>query len=92
MRQALNGDVTFWGALIMSQVVPTQWEQWAFLAFAAFIVYRNYKELEKDEQSKTDLDNTGRGKSGCANGTCEQSCKPKQPRNRTKAITVPSKE
>jgi hypothetical protein len=90
MKNANNANVTFWGSLIMSQTSPNIWGQVFFMAFAAFILYRVYKE--DNEQSKTDLDNTGRGESGCTNGTCEQPCKPKQPRNRTKAAQVPSKE
>ena len=92
MKQANNGNVTFWGCLIMSQTAPNIWVSWAFLMLAAYTVYRFGKEVNKDEQSKTDLDNSGRGEHGCANGACEQSCKPKQRRNRTKAAEVPSQE
>ena len=90
MKVANNANVTFWGALIMSQTSPNIGGQWIFLAFAAFVVYRVYKE--DNEQSKINLDDARRGESGCANGTCEQSCQPKQRRNRTKAAEVPSKE
>ena len=90
MKPANNRNVTFWGCLIMSQTAHTIWVSWIFLALAAWIVYKESKEAY--EQSKTDLDNSGRGEHGCANGACEQSCKPKQRRNRTKAAEVPSQE
>ena len=90
MNQASKYDTDFWGLIICSYLTPNIWIG-AFLALlAVFPLYKGIKE--RDEQSKTNLDNNGRGESGCTNGTCEQSCKPKQPRNRTKAAQVPSKE
>jgi hypothetical protein len=86
MKVANNANVTFWGALIMSQTAPHIWAQWFFLAFAAFIVYRVYKE--DDEQRKTDLDNAGRGEHGCANGACKQSSQPEQPSDSAKTTKV----
>ena len=92
MKQANNSNVTFWGCLIMSQTAHNIWVSWAFLMLAAYTVYRFTKEELKNEQGQTDLDNSGRGEHGCTNGTCEQSCQPKQRRNRTKTTQVPSKE
>ena len=40
---------------------------------------------ETIEQSKTNLDNPGRGSTHCTDGPCEQSCQPEQCRNSTKA-------
>lgn len=41
-----------------------------------------------DEQSKTNLGNTGCGKSGCVHGTCEQSCKSGQQNDGTQTSQV----
>ena len=90
MNQASKYDVDFWGLIICSYVTPTQW---LGLVLAVLAIYPLYKSIkERNEQSKTNLDDTGRGEHGCANGACEQPCKPKQRRNRTKAAEVPSKE
>lgn len=83
-------DVDFWGLIIIANLSPNVWIGALLSILAIYPLYKSIKE--RDEQSKTNLDNTGRGESGCANGACEQSCKPKQPRNRTKATQVPSKE
>ena len=90
MRLASKHDVDFWGLIICSYVVNNIWIG-AFLALLA--LYPLYKSIkERDEQSETYLDNTGRGEPSCTNGACEQPCKPKQRRNRTKAAEVPSQE
>lgn len=83
-------DVDFWGLIIIANLSPNVWIGTLLSILAIYPLYKSIKE--RDEQSKTNLDNTGRGESGCTNGACEQSCKPKQPRNRTKATQVPSKE
>ena len=41
-----------------------------------------------DKQSKTNLGNTGCGKSGCVHGTCEQSCKSGQQNDGTQTSQV----
>ena len=83
-------DVDFWGLIIISNLTSNVW---IGLALSILAIYPLYKSLkERNEQSETNLDDTRRGESGCANGTCEQPCKPKQPRNRTKTAQVPSKE
>lgn len=86
LKQANNYNVTFWGCLIMSQVVANIYVAWAFLAFAAFQTIRAYKQ--SNEQSKTDLGNSGCGESCGVHGSCEQSDKPKQRRVRTKTTPV----
>ena len=90
MNQASKYDVDFWGLIVCSYLTPNQW---IGLAMAIVAIYPLYKSIkERNEQSETNLDDTRRGESGCANGTCEQSCQPKQRRNRTKAAEVSSKE
>ena len=90
MNQASKYDVDFWGLIICSYSVDNLWIGTVLAILAIFPLYKSIKE--RNEQSKTNLDNAGRGESGCTDGACEQSCQPKQPRNRTKADEVPSKE
>lgn len=72
MRQASKYDVDFWGLIICSYLTPHVWLG-IFLALLA--IYPLYKSIkERDEQSETNLDNSGRGKSSCKDGTGEQSC------------------
>ena len=90
MNNASKYDVDFWGLIIIANLTPNPWIGLGLSLLAGYPLYKSIKE--RNEQSETNLDNTGRGESGCTNGTCEQPCKPKQPRNRTKAAQVPSKE
>jgi len=90
MNNASKYDVDFWGLIICSYLVNNIWIGLALSILAIYPLYKSIKE--RNEQSETNLDNTGRGESGCTNGTCEQSSQPKQRRNRTKAAEVPSKE
>lgn len=88
MRQASKYDVDFWGLIICSYLTPIQW---LGLVLAVLAIYPLYKSIkERNEQSETNLDNSERGEPSCTNGACEQPCKPKQRRNRTKAAEVPS--
>ena len=90
MSNASKDDVDFWGLIISSYVVHNEVIATILAVLALYPLYKSIKE--RNEQSETNLDNSGRGESGCANGACEQSCQPKQRRNRTKAAEVPSKE
>ena len=90
MNQASKYDVDFWGLIIVSNLTPNIWIGTTLSLLALYPLYKSIKE--RNEQGQTNLDNNGRGEHGCTNGACEQSCKPKQPRNRTKAAQVPSKE
>ena len=90
MNNASKYDVDFWGLVMVANLSPNVWIGLILSILAIYPLYKLIKE--RDEQSETNLDNTKRGESGCTNGACEQSCKPKQPRNRTKTAQVPSKE
>lgn len=90
MKLATTSDVNFWGLIILATLTPNVWFSGIFTVLAAWNLYLIFKG--NNEQSETNLDNGGRGESGCTDGTCKQPCKPKQPRNRTKAAEVPSKE
>ena len=90
MTNASKYDVDFWGLIVIANLTPNVWISLGLSILAGYPLYKSIKE--RNEQSETNLDNNGRGESGCTNGTCEQSYKPKQPRNRPKAAQVPSKE
>lgn len=90
MRLASKHDVDFWGLIISSYLVHNVWVSLILSILALYPLYKSIKE--RNEQSETNLDNTGRGESGCSNGPCEQSCQREQQGNSTKAAEVPSKE
>jgi len=90
MKCASTTDVNFWGLILLANITPNYWIAMFATILSVFSLYVIFKE--RNEQSETNLDNARRGEHGCANGACEQSCQPKQRRNRTKAAQVPSQE
>jgi len=86
MNQASKYDVDFWGLIICSYLVHNVWVSLILSILALYPLYKSIKE--RNEQSETNLDNNGRGESGCSDGSCKQSCQSEQQGNSTKASKV----